>query len=73
MRFIFVASVATLLFATLPVVAAPASWFQWKSTLDGKIVCMQVSPGAGWVKASGPYDDSRCQPHASASSGPRRL
>ena len=42
--------------------AAPAPWYQWRSTLDGKLACLQASPGAGWVKAGGPYDDARCQP-----------
>lgn len=46
--------------------AAPAPWYKWKSTLDGKIACFQVSPGVGWLKDSGPYDDARCQlPNAS--------
>lgn len=40
--------------------AAPAPWYWWKSTLDGKRVCQQVLNGEGWVKDSGPYKDSRC-------------
>lgn len=40
--------------------AAPASWFQWRSKLDGKLACSQTPLGAGWEKAAGPYRDSHC-------------
>lgn len=40
--------------------AAPAPWFQWRSKLDGKLVCSQTPLGAGWEKATGPYRDSHC-------------
>ncbi|NML61986.1 hypothetical protein HHL21_13035 [Massilia sp. RP-1-19] len=48
--------------ASLAVVAlaAPASWFQWRSKLDGKLVCSQTPLGPGWAKATGPYRDSHC-------------
>ena len=41
-------------------VAAPASWFQWRSKLDGKLACSQTPLGAGWEKAAGPYRDAHC-------------
>jgi hypothetical protein len=41
--------------------AAPAPWFKWRSKLDGKQFCAQVSLGHGWEKASGPYQDSHCE------------
>lgn len=41
--------------------AAPAPWFKWRSKADGKQFCAQVSLGAGWEKASGPYQDSHCE------------
>jgi hypothetical protein len=40
--------------------AGPAPWFQWRSKVDGKLVCTQAPLGAGWEKASGPYKDSHC-------------
>ena len=52
----------TILIASLAAaaLAAPASWFQWRSKLDGKLVCSQTPLGAGWEKATGPYRDSHC-------------
>lgn len=52
----------TVLIASLAAAsaAAPASWFQWRSKLDGKLVCSQTPLGAGWEKATGPYRDSHC-------------
>ena len=49
--------IASLAAATL---AAPASWFQWRSKLDGKLVCSQTPLGTGWERATGPYRDSHC-------------
>lgn len=46
--------------AVAAAVAAPASWFQWRSKLDGKLACSQTPLGAGWEKATGPYRDSHC-------------
>lgn len=40
--------------------AAPAPWYQWRSKLTSEISCVQVSPGSGWERASGPYKDARC-------------
>lgn len=41
--------------------ARPASWFKWRSKVDGALVCAQVPLGPGWEKASGPYQDSHCE------------
>lgn len=41
--------------------AGPAPWFQWRSKLDGALVCSQTPLGHGWEQVSGPYQDSRCQ------------
>ena len=65
------AIVLVLCCVTLPALAAPAPWYKWKSKLDGKTACLKVSPGAGWTKDSGPYDDARCLPHSSSSSPSR--
>ena len=41
--------------------AEPAPYWQWRSKVDGQLVCSQTPLGAGWEKASGPYQDSHCQ------------
>lgn len=41
--------------------AEPAPWYQWRSKVDGRVVCAQTALGPGWDKASGPYQDSHCQ------------
>ena len=40
--------------------AGPAPWFEWRSKVDGKLVCSQTPLGAGWEQARGPYRDSHC-------------
>ena len=54
---------ATALLASLwlTAVAGPAHWFQWRSKIDGKLVCSQTPLGPGWEKATGPYRDSHCE------------
>ncbi len=41
--------------------AAPAYWYQWRSTQSGATVCSQTPLGEGWVKADGPYSDPVCR------------
>lgn len=41
--------------------AGHAPWFVWRSKLDGKEVCAQASPGAGWVQQGGPFLDADCR------------
>jgi hypothetical protein len=48
------------LLACSAALAAPAPWYLWKSTADGKTFCSQTPPGAGWVRFKGPYDNGRC-------------
>jgi hypothetical protein len=57
-RSLLFACLALLLCATAA--AAPAAWQLWRSKSDGTTVCAQVSPGAGWERADGPYRDARC-------------
>lgn len=45
----------------LGAMAAPAHWYLWRSKLDGKTFCQQVSPGEGWERVGGPFRDSRCE------------
>lgn len=40
--------------------AAPAPWYLWKSNADGKTFCSQASPGDGWFRFKGPFDNGRC-------------
>jgi hypothetical protein len=65
-----------LCLVSLGAAAAPAPWYNWKSKLDGKVACMQISPGGGWVRDGGPdaqsYPDARCAPHSSSSATTRR-
>ena len=55
-----VPSLLILVLAANTALAGPAPWFQWRSKLDGKLVCSQTPLGAGWEKATGPYRDSHC-------------
>jgi hypothetical protein len=41
--------------------AGPAPWYQWRSKVDGRLVCAQTTLGKGWEQASGPYRDSHCE------------
>lgn len=41
--------------------AAQAPWYWWQSTLTGKQICRQNSPGEGWQQLAQPYLDARCQ------------
>ena len=50
------------LLAPLLVQAAPASWYYWRSLVDGKRVCAQTSPGPGWERDSAAYEGPGCQP-----------
>lgn len=50
-----------LVLASMQVWAVPAAWYQWRSKLNGDLVCRQTSPGTGWEKAMGPYTDARCE------------
>jgi hypothetical protein len=47
-------------YAGVAALAGPAPWYQWRSKVDGKLVCAQTPLGQGWEKASGPYRDSHC-------------
>lgn len=51
---------ATVLCATLAALAQPAPWYRWTSKVDGRSVCLQTTPGPGWDRSSGPYDNAAC-------------
>ena len=57
-------AVLALAFAATAV-ARPAAWYLWRSKLDEQSVCRQVSPGAGWEQAGGPFQDARCEKRGS--------
>ncbi|WP_407311835.1 hypothetical protein [Pseudomonas sp. nanlin1] len=42
--------------------AAPAPWYKWQSlTKAGVYLCAQTSPGEGWARLAGPYDNAGCR------------
>lgn len=53
--FITAALYCTALFAD------PAAWYRWQSPEGGVALCSQISPGDGWVKVKGPYQDALCK------------
>lgn len=50
-----------LLLIAASATAGPAPWYQWRSKVDGRLVCAQTPLGKGWEQASGPYRDSHCE------------
>lgn len=56
-----VAAFAVLAAICAAAYASEASWYKWKSRLDGSVVCMQVSPGSYWFVYRGPYQDAQCR------------
>jgi len=44
----------------LPAWAGNAAWYRWESRIEGRIVCAQTSPGAGWRQIAGPFRDAAC-------------
>ncbi len=55
-----VAAIIVLASMAIAAFASEASWYKWKSRVDGSVVCMQVSPGPVWVRFRGPYKDAQC-------------
>lgn len=41
--------------------AAMAPWWRWESQTDGRLVCSQWSPGDGWKRFAGPFDNAACR------------
>jgi len=61
------AILASLLFCFVSLAfAQPAPWYKWKSKVNGKVVCLQTSPGEGWDKLDGPYKDGKCEKPSNA-------
>lgn len=50
-----------MLLVIQPALAAPAPFYLWQSRVSGKFICKQVSPGEGWVRFSGPFEDGGCR------------
>lgn len=48
--------------ACVAALAAPAPWYYWRSLVDGKRLCAQTSPGAGWTRDSAAFEGPGCQP-----------
>nr|WP_282361686.1 hypothetical protein [Pseudomonas sp. PS01300] len=51
----------TLLVVAVQVGADMAAWYRWESQADGRLVCSQVSPGEGWRRFSGPFNNGACR------------
>ncbi|XAE40826.1 hypothetical protein WMF93_18360 [Pseudomonas alkylphenolica] len=41
--------------------AAAAPWYRWESQVDGRLVCAQFSPGDGWKRFAGPFNNAACR------------
>lgn len=48
---------------SLPAFAHPAPWYKWRSKLTRQTLCLQTSPGEGWLKVAQPYRDAQCEIH----------
>jgi len=56
---------ALLAVLQMPVPAAPAPWYLWRSQLDGALSCQQFSPGQAWSLYDGPFADLACEKRVS--------
>jgi hypothetical protein len=54
-------SIAILALGSAPSDAGPAPWYQWRSKVNGMVVCSQTPLGSGWDRIEGAYKDSRCE------------
>ena len=59
MRFFLALCLGFALAASAFAISAP--WYRWSSLLSGEVVCRQTSPGEGWEKCGGPFQDARCE------------
>ncbi|MBH3427781.1 hypothetical protein [Pseudomonas alkylphenolica] len=41
--------------------ADAAAWYRWESQADGRLVCSQFSPGDGWKRFAGPFNNAACR------------
>ncbi|RWU20710.1 hypothetical protein DM813_15890 [Pseudomonas alkylphenolica] len=41
--------------------ADAAAWYRWESQADGRLVCAQFSPGEGWKRFAGPFNNAACR------------
>ncbi|WP_408635443.1 hypothetical protein [Pseudomonas alkylphenolica] len=53
------AVLAVLLMTQVRADAAP--WYRWESQVDGRLVCAQFSPGDGWKRFAGPFNNAACR------------
>nr|WP_314875910.1 hypothetical protein [uncultured Pseudomonas sp.] len=59
MKKLIIASAALLYL--LQVQAGTAPWWRWESQVDGRLVCSQWSPGQGWKRFAGPFNNAGCR------------
>ncbi|WP_408980611.1 hypothetical protein [Pseudomonas sp. B21-032] len=53
------ALLAVLLMSQVWADAAP--WYRWESQVTGRLVCAQFSPGEGWKRFAGPFNNAACR------------
>ncbi|QGW80034.1 hypothetical protein GPJ81_19095 [Pseudomonas alkylphenolica] len=59
MQRLALAVLAVLLMTQVRADAAP--WYRWESQVDGRLVCAQFSPGDGWKRFAGPFNNAACR------------
>ncbi|VVM61032.1 hypothetical protein PS623_01257 [Pseudomonas fluorescens] len=59
MKKLIIASAAVLYL--LQAQAGTAAWWRWESQVDGRLVCSQWSPGEGWKRFAGPFNNAGCR------------
>ncbi|MBA1322211.1 hypothetical protein [Pseudomonas plecoglossicida] len=59
MKKLIIASAAVLYL--LQSQAGTAPWWRWESQVDGRLVCSQWSPGEGWKRFAGPFNNAGCR------------
>jgi hypothetical protein len=50
-----------LVFCCAAALAGPAPWYKWRSAQSDNDICAQFTPGEGWVRVQGPFQDSACK------------
>lgn len=51
----------TLILLAVHAGADMAAWYRWESQADGRLVCSQLSPGEGWRRFAGPFNNGACR------------
>lgn len=57
-KFLLLLLVGTL---SAPALGGPAPWYWWFSRNSDTRLCLQTSPGEGWVREPQPFRDAHCR------------